>query len=314
MDFQCTILAPHLPPLFLATFGILACQAVLSLILMTEVTAPAAEAKAAPAPTASTTTPGSQRTSAERGASPAPSLPKLDISKPQDFDGEVVTNDVPPLNDLVRQLDDYLVLDREGKTHTFRSLYNGRNSARRVLVIFVRHFFCGNCQDYLLALSEAITPEALISLPVSTSIVVIGCGDPALISMYTDATNCVFPVYTDPSRKLFDTLGMIKTLQLGQRPQYTRKHMASTVVTGVLQGLKQVKSGLATKAGDQRQVGGEFLFEPAEITSPIPTPNEEKKENEYSSEEKSITWCHRMKSTRDHTEIPELKKLLGLTS
>lgn len=90
--------------------------------------------------------------------------------------------------------------------------------------------------------------------------------------------------------------------------------MASTVVTGVLQGLKQVKSGLATKAGDQRQVGGEFLFEPAEITSPIPTPNEEKKENEYSSEEKSITWCHRMKSTRDHTEIPELKKLLGLTS
>ncbi|CAI4215280.1 unnamed protein product [Parascedosporium putredinis] len=164
----------------------------------------------------------------------------VSTAKPQDFDGEVVTNDVPPLNDLVRQLDDYL-----------------------------------NCQDYLLALSEAITPEALISLPVSTSIVVIGCGDPALIR---------------------------------QRPQYTRKHMASTVVTGVLQGLKQVKSGLATKAGDQRQVGGEFLFEPAEITSPIPTPNEEKKENEYSSEEKSITWCHRMKTKTISIRHHELQK------
>lgn len=132
--------------------------------------------------------------------------------------------------------------------------------------------------------------------------------------MYADATNCVFPIYTDPSRKLFDSLGMIKTLQLGPRPAYTRKSMASTVVSGVLQGLKQVKSGLATKSGDHRQVGGEFLFEPIEINSPIPTPNEEKQELEYGPEEKTINWCHRMKSTRDHSEIPELKKLLGITS
>ena len=29
-------------------------------------------------------------------------------------------------------------------------------------------------------------------------------------------------------------------------------------------------------------------------------------------EEKHVTWCHRMKTTRDHAEIPELMEILGL--
>ncbi|KAJ2957636.1 hypothetical protein NQ176_g11234 [Zarea fungicola] len=29
-------------------------------------------------------------------------------------------------------------------------------------------------------------------------------------------------------------------------------------------------------------------------------------------EEKKITWCHRMRTTRDHAEIPEIMELLGL--
>ncbi|PVH70590.1 hypothetical protein DL98DRAFT_597695 [Cadophora sp. DSE1049] len=29
-------------------------------------------------------------------------------------------------------------------------------------------------------------------------------------------------------------------------------------------------------------------------------------------EEKRVTWCHRMRNTRDHAEIPELREVLGL--
>ena len=29
-------------------------------------------------------------------------------------------------------------------------------------------------------------------------------------------------------------------------------------------------------------------------------------------EEKRVTWCHRMKTTRDHVEMPELMEVLGL--
>lgn len=58
-----------------------------------------------------------------------------------------------------------------------------------------------------------------------------------------------------------------------------------------MQALKKIPSGLATKGGDHRQIGGEFLFE-------------------LKGEEKQITWCHRMKTTRDHTEISELARIL----
>lgn len=173
-----------------------------------------------------------------------------------------------------------------------------------------------NCQDYLRTLCESITPDALLRLPISTSIVVIGCGDPALIRMYTDATSCPFPIYTDPSRKLFDNLGMVKTLALGSRPSYLRQSMAASVATSLLQGLKQVTTGLAMRSGDHRQVGGEFLFEPMDLESPVPEVSDgrEKEEHgaQYGAEEKRVGWCHRMKTTRDHTEIPELRKILGM--
>lgn len=62
---------------------------------------------------------------------------------PPDFHGEVLSNDELPSEETIRRIGDYIVLDRHGKTHTFKSLYTGRNVARRVLIIFVRHFFCG---------------------------------------------------------------------------------------------------------------------------------------------------------------------------
>lgn len=193
-----------------------------------------------------------------------------------------------------------------------------------------------NCQEFLRSLSESITPDALLGLPMSTFIAVVGCGNPGLIEMYLQETGCQFPVYTDPTRRLFENLGMTRTLALGTRPAYMRKSMIKTAAESVFQGLKQVKAGLATKAGDHRQVGGEFLFEPVELVSPSGTPFAERQieqafenakrddENKegidgegddegYEPEEKKVTWCHRMRSTRDHAEIPELMEVLGLT-
>ncbi|SPN97701.1 uncharacterized protein DNG_01214 [Cephalotrichum gorgonifer] len=245
---------------------------------------------------------------------------EVDAEQPKDFDGEVTTNDELPTAETLKKLEDHLVLDKEGRSRTFRSLYNGKNSARRVLVIFIRHFFCGNCQDYLRTLCESITTHDLLRLPVSASIVVIGCGDPGLIQMYTEATDCPFPIYTDPSRELFDALGMVKTLTLGTRPSYIRRSMVSNVVASVFQGLKQVPAGMATRSGDHRQVGGEFLFEPVDLMSPIlevPAGGEGKEEGpdgEYGPGVKKVVWCHRMRTTRDHTEIPKLRKVLGMGS
>ncbi|KAH8670980.1 AhpC/TSA antioxidant enzyme-domain-containing protein [Xylariales sp. PMI_506] len=248
-----------------------------------------------------------------------------DDINPIDFQGDVATNNNLPSPETIRKLETYTVLDENGKSHTFKSLYTGPNVARRVLVIFVRHFFCGNCQEYLRTLSASVTPDELLRLPVPTSIVVIGCGNPKLIDAYLKETNCPFPVYADNTQHLYRELGMIRTLQLGERPAYLQKKtVAHTVVAGITQALKQLKSGLVLQMGDQKQVGGEFLFEPASLSieSPIATPQDEfppldpdEKTSAHAGpkgEEKKITWCHRMRNTRDHAEIPELMEILGL--
>lgn len=104
--------------------------------------------------------------------------------------------------------------------------------------------------------------------------------------MYVEATGCPFPVYADPSRKLYDLLGMSRTLNLGPKPEYIRKSMLSGMASSILQGLKMGTS--AVKGGDIKQVGGEFMFENGEVV-----------------------WCHRMRNTRDHAEIPELTRVIG---
>ncbi|KAK3901473.1 hypothetical protein C8A05DRAFT_16348 [Staphylotrichum tortipilum] len=273
-----------------------------------------------------------------------------DDVNPLDFDGNVDTDQSLPTPATLRKIDDYLVLDRDGKSHTFRSLYTGAHKARRVLVVFVRHFFCGPTPSppspQLPTL--AFPPALLLSLPIPTTIVVIGCGDPALIPMYASASaplpssraaqeegsgECPYPIFADPSTRLYDELGMIRTLALGPRPAYTEQHILLSSATSIIQGLKTLHRGLAMKGGNSKQVGGEFLFEPAEgVRSPLLQQGEiwgeeGKARSETTSldgkgdmgggvdgggVDKIVTWCHRMRNTRDHVEVEELKVVLGV--
>ncbi|KAK4670217.1 uncharacterized protein QC763_209740 [Podospora pseudopauciseta] len=288
---------------------------------------------------------GSVKSAAANGNSTA----DIDTTNPLDFSEDVSADNSLPTLATLKRIDNYIVLDRNGKSHTFRSLYTGRHVARRVLLVFVRHFYCGNCQDYLRTLSSAFSPSDLLGLPIPTFIVVIGCGDPGLIDMYTSETGCPFPVYTDPTRKLYAELGMIRTLALGERPAYTKTHLVRSSLASVVQGLKQIPKGLAHKGGDSRQIGGEFLFEPVsgeDVASPIKelgewgrgeragngdgesvkmgvrhraseTPSIDGKNMELGGDgsegvDKIVSWCHRMRNTRDHAEVPELMEVFGM--
>ncbi|CAI7642490.1 unnamed protein product [Penicillium pancosmium] len=198
-----------------------------------------------------------------------------------------------PTSETCRKIEDYQVLDREGKKHPFKSLYDGPTSVDRVVVIFIRHFFCGSCQEYLIALSKAIQPEDLLKLPTSTSIAIVGCGDPGLIDFYATQTGCQFPIYADPSQKLYKDLGMVSNLAMGPQPEYIRKSMLRIIGESIVQGLKQIPSGLAHKGGPSSQNGGELIYETTGEGQP-----------------KQMTWCHRMTTTRDHIEVDELTKVL----
>ncbi|KAI1112366.1 hypothetical protein F5Y14DRAFT_453187 [Nemania sp. NC0429] len=73
---------------------------------------------------------------------PPPPAPE-EMTDEQDFVGNVETDDEIPTPEVLRALENHTVLDSAGRTHPFKSLYSGTNVARRILVIFVRHFFCG---------------------------------------------------------------------------------------------------------------------------------------------------------------------------
>ncbi|PBP25513.1 fmHP [Diplocarpon rosae] len=244
------------------------------------------------------------------------------------FAGDVNTDNKIPSQATLKSIENFSILDQEGRAISFKTLYTGPNVARRVLVIFIRHFYCGNCQEYIRSLTSSVSPSDLLSLPTPTFIAIVGCGSPSLISMYQAETNCAFPIYADPTKKLYSKLGMLRTLNMGTRPEYQRKQVVSMMVTSFMQSMRMLKKGQAMKGGDMYQVGGEFLFEPVDLSSPVGSPELEAANNKQLgatnrtggegmlqdgyTEEKRVTWCHRMRHTRDHAEIPELREVLGL--
>jgi hypothetical protein len=128
----------------------------------------------------------------------------------------------------------------------------------------------------------------------------VGCGDPLLIDMYVEAAACAYPVYADPTRRLYDEFGMVSTLAMGAPPAYMKHtNMCASSLRSIAQGLRQLPRGLALKSGNQRQVGGEFLFQNTTTDG-------------SNGDAVSVTWCHRMKNTRDHAEVDELQEVLGL--
>lgn len=216
--------------------------------------------------------------------SPSSQTPVLQKEQ-EEFEGTVdVNNDIPSEKDLAK-VEDLLVLDAQGQSRPFKELYKAPHVASKQLIIFIRHFFCGvsppsqtctpppppvavlicslqNCQEYLRTLASSIKPDDLLSLPTPTFITVIGCGRPELIPMYTETTGCPFPIYADPSRKLYDHLGMTRTFNLGAKPEYMQTNVLINSVQSIFQGLSTGKKAL--KGGDFKQVGGEFLFENGE--------------------------------------------------
>ena len=70
-------------------------------------------------------------------------------------------------------------------------------------------------------------------------------------------------------------------------PEYMQDSVVVNAVKSIFQELRSGRNMM--KGGDFYQVGGEFVFEDGRVT-----------------------WCHRMRNTRDHAEVPEIRTVLGL--
>ena len=80
---------------------------------------------------------------------------------------------------------------------------------------------------------------------------------------------------------------MTSTLNLGKSPGYMQRSVFSMVISSFIQEVKSGRNMLS--GGDFKQVGGEFFFQNGKVT-----------------------WCRRMRNTRDHAEVPLIRQQLGL--
>jgi hypothetical protein len=135
------------------------------------------------------------------------------------------------------------------------------------------------------------SPAELEALPIPVSIAVVGCGASSLIPYYVEKTSCPFPVYADPTRRLFSVLEMTRsTARSAQLPEYVRdKSLFRGAINGIGQIFSRIPKGDGLKGGAFDQVGGDFLFENGKVT-----------------------WCHRMRDTTDHSGLPKIREVLGL--
>ena len=145
-------------------------------------------------------------------------------------------------------------------------------------------------------------------LPHDLSIVIIGCGAPSLIPSYITETQCPYPIYSDPTENLHTILGMRRTLSLGVRdPDYIKHTIVAGMAKSIVQGVKRIPSGDVMSAGDMRLNGGEILFE---VEGREPLLDHEKGNTGLASV--SVSWCHRMANTRDHSEVANLWRILEI--
>ncbi|KAF6749311.1 hypothetical protein DFP72DRAFT_545156 [Ephemerocybe angulata] len=188
------------------------------------------------------------------------------------------------------------IYDSGGEKVQFKSLFSDQE-VQTVIVVFIRHFFCGACHAYV----ESLASTSQASLDASnTRIVIIGCGAYEGIVPYRERTLSQSPIaslisiYADPDRKLFHALGMTY-LNIDRPP-------ADQPTPAYLGGMSIIRRSLASIyraitnpsmigwQGNIFQNGGEFVFGPG----------------------MNCRFASRMRNPEDHVPVEELMKAAGV--
>ncbi|KAF9526347.1 AhpC/TSA antioxidant enzyme-domain-containing protein, partial [Crepidotus variabilis] len=163
----------------------------------------------------------------------------------------------------------------EGRQVRFGSLFE----ARKTIVVFIRHFWCPLCQDYMTVVSEVVKPDMLERGHERVDFIIISNGAHGMITKYRQMFKLPFKIYTDPTLALYKALGMGKDGSKG----YVKHGLMSGIAMVVVRAIK-VGMPVWEKGGDVGQLGGEFVFGPGLTCS----------------------FAHRMQTTKGHAPIQEV--------
>ncbi|WVR05083.1 hypothetical protein IAU60_002095 [Kwoniella sp. DSM 27419] len=198
--------------------------------------------------------------------------------------------DRPPTPEEIQRAFQEEIVDKDGNKLTLGQLVKDK----RVVLVFIRHFWCSNCQMYTHHLSKSIPPS---SLPAGTELIIIGCGQSSPIHSYLDLTQSVYPVYSCPSTRLHKIFGFTVNLAASPSTDGKKDYMSAlTVAKGTWLGIKNglmrnPGHALDSTRGPKGQNGGEVIIE----------------------RDGTCSFMHRMQYTDDHTDLDLLAEAIGAT-
>ncbi|CAI5786979.1 Uncharacterized protein PODLI_1B001750 [Podarcis lilfordi] len=164
---------------------------------------------------------------------------------------------VRPLADAPVELRDAarrLVVDASGKAVPFGSLYR----ERKAIVVFVRHFLCYACKEYVEDLGKI--PKTFLQ-DANVRLVVIGQSSHHHIKPFCTLTDYPHEMYVDPEREIYRTLGMKR----GEASATTVQspHVKSNLLSGSIKSMwRAMMSPAFDFQGDPAQQGGTLILGP----------------------------------------------------
>ncbi|KAF6753194.1 hypothetical protein DFP72DRAFT_814395 [Ephemerocybe angulata] len=176
-----------------------------------------------------------------------------------------------------------------GEKVQFKSLFRDQE-VKTVIVVFIRHFFCGAYVESLASTSQAALDAS------NARVVIIGCGAYEGIDPYRGTPIAsLISIYADPDRKLFHALGMTY-LNIDRPPadQPTPAYLGGMSIirrslTSIYRAITHNPSMIGWQ-GNIFQNGGEFVFGPG----------------------MNCRFASRMRNPEDHVPVEELMKAAGV--
>uniref|UniRef100_V5GF31 Thioredoxin domain-containing protein n=1 Tax=Kalmanozyma brasiliensis (strain GHG001) TaxID=1365824 RepID=V5GF31_KALBG len=176
-----------------------------------------------------------------------------------------------------------LVYNEDGQEVLFGDIYK----KRRTLVCFLRHWWCGFCQQFAMSVRN-IDPLPLKKA--NLDFVIVGQGDWHVIKAYREVMQVQYPMFADPKRNVYRALGM--TLRTNDanpacaRPDYASMGMTKGILVAIKKGLFDMP---IRNPGDMKLLGGDFILGPG----------------------LQCSFTHRMTTADGHMDIPRILAQAG---
>ncbi|PWN48577.1 hypothetical protein IE53DRAFT_319103, partial [Violaceomyces palustris] len=153
------------------------------------------------------------------------------------------------------------VYDEDGREVLFGDLFK----KRRTLVCFLRHWWCGFCQQFAMSIKK-IDPLPLQKA--NMDLIIVGQGDWHVTKAYRQVMQVPYPMFADPKRNIYKALGMtIRSNEANPacaRPDYAELSMTKGILVAIKVRLRA--KGLfdmpIRNPGDMKLLGGEFILGP----------------------------------------------------